>query len=287
MKLSLDFLEVMVMRTCNLSCNGCTTFSDLTYKGFTSWDTGKSWIEPWLDRIDIKAIGVMGGEPLINPEIRQWITGIRELLPNAQIRFVTNGLLLEKNWDIVSLLDKVGNSVLKISYHVNNPLLDNTIERIFNSYNWEPITEFGIDRYKNQNGTRFQIAKPTKFLKTFRNDYNNMMPHNNNPADAFDICVQQRCPLLYKGKIYKCGTLGLTPELIERMGNPNYEQWEKFIDSGLNTSCNEKDLDLFLKNFGKPHRFCAQCPSVVDNASIVDHLSTVEYKSNFHNHQNI
>ena len=279
MKPSLEFLEVMVMRTCNLSCAGCTTFSDLTYKGFVSWDTGKSWLDPWLERINLNAIGVMGGEPLINPEIRQWIKGIREILPHTQIRFVTNGLLLEKNWDIVDLLDEVGNSVLKISYHVNNPILDNTIERIFNSFQWEPVHEFGINRYKNQRGLRFQIAKPQSFFKTFKNQYHNMEPHNNNPADAFDMCVQQKCPLLYNGKIWKCGTLALTPELLERMGNPNTEMWEPYIDTGLLPSCETNKLDKFLNNFGKPNKMCAQCPDKKDTESIIDHLSTVSYKN--------
>jgi len=278
MKRSLEFLEVMVMRTCNLSCEGCTTFSDLIYKDYISWDTGKTWLLPWINKLDLQAIGVMGGEPLANPEIRQWLVGLREILPNTQIRFVTNGLLLDKHWDIVELLDSLGNTVLKISYHIASPSLDNTIDRIFAAYDWKPVKEFGIHRYKNQNGTRFQIAKPKKFFKTFRNDYKNMMPHNSDPVAAFDLCVQQRCPLLYKGKIYKCGTLGLTPELLERMNYPNMQQWEKYLDSGLDIDCDYTDLNKFIDNFGKPNKMCAQCPTAKDTDSIIDHLSTVTFK---------
>ena len=102
---NLEFLEVMLTSACNLSCHGCTTFSDLKHQGYVSWVDGKSWLEKWRTRLNIQAVGVIGGEPLMNPEIRDWIQGIRDLLPNAQIRFVTNGLLLKKHFDIVDLLD--------------------------------------------------------------------------------------------------------------------------------------------------------------------------------------
>lgn len=272
----------MIIRTCNLSCKGCTTFSDLTYKDYVTWKTGKQWLLHWLDRIEINAVGVMGGEPLVNPEIRQWLLGLRNLLPQAQIRFVTNGILLEKNWDIIDLIDSIGNSVLKISYHKDDPLLDNTIDRIFHCYDWQPVNEFGIERWKNSNGTRFQIARPTKFIQTFKNTYKNMMPHNSNPVQAFDICVQKKCPLLYNGKLYKCGTVGLTPDLLARMDYPNYTHWKKFVDSGLSFDCNQESLKLFVDNFGKPHKLCAQCPTTNDISSFIDHKENVLYKGNFY-----
>lgn len=274
----LEFLEIMVIRTCNLSCQGCTTFSDLKYQGYTTWQQGRAWLEPWLDRITLEGVGVMGGEPLINPEIRSWLVGLRELMPDTQIRFVTNGLLLDRHWDIVELLQQLGNTVLKISQHVSTPELDNTIQRIHKNYNWTPIEEYGIKRWQGANRTRFQISQPTQFLKTFRNDYTRMAPHNNQPKEAFDICVQKRCPLLYQGKIYKCGTVALTPELLDRFGRPNWNQWQPYLVEGLEHTCTDSDLQKFIDNFGKPHSLCRQCPSHHDLDSMIDHVSTVEFK---------
>jgi hypothetical protein len=277
-KPSLEFLEIMAIRGCNLSCQGCTTFSDLRHAGYATWETGKQWIEPWISRLDIQAIGLMGGEPLMNPELSAWLIGLRKLLPKSQIRFVTNGLLLEKHWDILNLLDDLGNCVFKISYHVADPKLDAIISKILADRVWEPITEFGINRWISSTGLRFQISKPAQFLKTFRGNYENMLPHNNLPARAFDICVQKKCPLLYQGKIWKCGTLALTPELLDRMGRPNYDQWIPFLDPGLASDCNGHDLDNFVKNFGYPNNFCRQCPSQLNTDSLIDHLTTVKFK---------
>jgi organic radical activating enzyme len=278
-KPSLEFLEIMLTSACNLSCHGCTTFSDLKHQGYVPWSQGKSWLEAWIPRLDIQAVGIIGGEPLMNPHIRDYIQGIRDLLPNAQIRMVTNGLLLNKHFDIVDLLDSVGNAVLKISHHVDDSGLNSTIDQIMQYKPWTPVTEFGINRFVSPSGLRFQIARPIQFVKTFKNEYENMMPHNNNPARAFEICVQKRCPMLLDGKIWKCGTLALTPRILQRMGSPNIDSWLPYIDPGLPADCDEKELQEFVDNFGKPNRACAQCPSTDDVESLIDHRSTVIFKN--------
>jgi len=276
--MKLEFLEVMLIRTCNLSCEGCTTFSDLSYQGYTTWAQGRKWLEPWIHRLELEGIGVIGGEPLINPEIREWLQGLRELLPHAQIRFVTNGLLLDRHWDVVNLLHRLGNSVLKISQHVTTPELASVIQHVHDSYDWQPVHEFGIDRWATTNQFRFQISQPKIFLKTFRNNYANMEPHDNAPADAFELCVQKRCPLLYNGRLYKCGTVALTPELLYRHNRPNWDQWQPYITQGLDPTCSASEIEQFVNNFGKPHMLCRQCPSSKDLVSLVDHGRTVVVK---------
>lgn len=274
----IEFLESMIIRSCNLSCEGCTTFSDLRWSGYVTWEQGRNWLEPWTKRLDIQAWGVMGGEPLMNPDLRSWILGVRELLPDAQIRIVTNGLLLEKHWWVVDLLHEIGNSVFKISYHLSDPVTDKNIDKILHQYAWKPIKEHGIDRWITDKDFRFQVSRPEQFLKTFRGSYHDMKPHDSDPAKAFEICVQKRCPMLYNGNIYKCGTVGLTPSLLERFDWPNKELWEPFIDPGLSPDCDDRALEKFILNFGKPHRLCRQCPSQKDLSSMIDHIVTVKRK---------
>jgi len=276
---TLPFLEVMVIRGCNLSCQGCTTFSDLPHAGYFTWGQGRQELEPWANRINLPAIGIMGGEPLMNPYLDTWLSGIRKLLPNSQIRLTTNGLLLEKNWHIFELMRDMENTVFKISDHVSDPKLTKTIEHIMSSYSWEPVKEFGIDRWKEKNKDfRFQVARPTRFFKTFLNDYASMAPHNNDPAQAFEMCVQKKCPLLQNGRLYKCGTIALTPNILERHGWPNKNLWTEFLDNGLGSDCEDQELEKFLNNFGLPHNLCRQCPSNKDLASILDHTTTVNFK---------
>jgi sulfatase maturation enzyme AslB (radical SAM superfamily) len=278
MKYDLEFLELMAINACNLACEGCTTFSDLRHQGYQTWAQAKQQLVPWLEKINIQGVGFMGGEPLMNPTIVDWIYGIRALMPETQIRFVTNGILLEKNWDVFTALDDVGNSVLKITKHIDHPAVTSAVQQVFNSTKWYPVKECGIDRWISPSGLRFQINSPTKFFKTFRGSYNNMQPHNNNPNDAFDLCVQKRCPMLYQGHLFKCGTLALTPDILKKHNDPNIDQWQDYITQGLSPNCSDIELLQFVNNFGKPHRLCRQCPSKNDVDSIVDHRSTVRFK---------
>ena len=107
MKLIIPFVETMAIQSCNLSCVGCTNYSDLIHKGYVSWNSIENDLKEWLEVIDIEDFGIMGGEPLLNPEIEQWIIGIRKLLPNSRIRFTTNGLKLHKNFLLVDLMHKL------------------------------------------------------------------------------------------------------------------------------------------------------------------------------------
>lgn len=275
-KLVLPFLETMITQSCNLSCLGCTNYSDLTHPGYASWAQEKHYIERWLDVLDIPDFGIIGGEPLINPELKQWIFGLRTLMPESQIRLTTNGLLLHKWPDLLQYFNDIGNCVFKITVHVNNPQLEQNILNIFKNNQWEPVVEHNISRWRNRNGVRLQINRPTVFLKTYANDYQNMAPHNNQPADAFSACIQKTCPLLYQGKIYKCSTSALLLDILNRFNRPNWEQWQPYIETGISHDSSRELIKEFLKNFNQPHRQCGQCPTNL-NAPL-NHLITVNKK---------
>jgi sulfatase maturation enzyme AslB (radical SAM superfamily) len=276
MRPTLPFVEMMATQSCNLSCAGCTNYSDVAHKGWVPWSRAQSEIEAWLARVDILDFGIFGGEPLLNPEIRQWIKGVRSLLPGAQIRFTTNGLLLGRNLDIVDLAADVGNIVFKIGVHVKDPALENTIQYVMERFDWQPVIEYGIDRFETGNRFRFQVSRPSVFWKTFQGSYADMRPHDSDPASAFEICCQKTCPLMYQGRIYKCSTVGLLRDTLSKFGRPNLDLWQNFLSNGIGPDCNDQDLDRFLSNFGQPHALCRQCPTRQDLDSRIQHLANVK-----------
>lgn len=274
----LPFVEIMITQTCNLSCAGCTNYSDLLHKGYLTWNEGKEQIEPWLARVDFPDFSILGGEPLMNPKIRDWIIGLRELMPESQIRLTTNALLLDRNFDIVDLLADIGNCVFKIAVHEQNEKIEQVINRVYDHFDWEPIFEYGIHRHQTKNNMKFYVRRPDYFYKSFQGPYNNMRPHSSNPADAFNVCCQQTCPLIYNGKIYKCSTSALLKDTLARFNNPNIEQWQPYLLDGLDLTCSDSELDKFLNNFGKPHSMCQMCPTKQDSKSILLHLDHVSRK---------
>lgn len=273
-KFQLPFVEMMVTQFCNLSCLGCSNYADLKHTGYVPWEQGRQEIQSWLPRLDIKEFGIMGGEPLINPELKTWIRGLRELLPDSPIRFSTNGELLDRHLDVVETAHEVGNFVFKITVHQNSERVEAVISRIFSMYDWEPVREFGINRYKTSRGLKFQINRPQTFIKTYRNDYANMLPFNSNPVDSFDICIQQTCPLMYQGRLYKCSTLGGLEDTLKRF-NIKDPSWNPYIGQYITPDSSDDDITAFLNNFGKPHRVCTMCPTAKDAESKILHYNNV------------
>jgi organic radical activating enzyme len=259
------FLETMATQACNLSCLGCTNYSDLPHKSYESWTDMQTTLKQWLDVIEIPDFGIMGGEPLLNPEIREWITGVRELMPGSQIRFTTNGLLLHKNLDLLDLVFETGNMVFKITQHHKTAQLEKTIEYIFQKYHWTPVHEYGIDRWISDNGVRFQLNTPERFIKTYRNSYDNMLPYESDPVKSFDICVQKTCPLLYQGRIYKCSTQALLKDTLIKVGSPNTEHWAPYLIDGISSDSPLSEIQRFIDNFGKPHGMCRMCPESTED----------------------
>jgi len=245
------------------------------YTGYIKWEDTKRQLENWLKVIELDDFGIIGGEPLLNPEIREWIVGVRSLMPDAQLRFTTNGLLLSKKFDIVDLLHEIGNCVFKITVHVDNKDLEDTINKIYKQYDFEPVNEHGINRFKTTNNFRFQVNRPKTFVKTYRNDYANMLPHDSNPIKSFDICVQQRCPLLYKGKIYKCSSIAMLNDTLTRFNKQDMGQWKEFVSyQGIAHDDDTANIQKFVDNFGKPESICKMCPTANDNESMIDHATS-------------
>jgi organic radical activating enzyme len=274
----LPFLETMITQVCNLSCHGCTNFSDLKHTGYVTWNQGQSWLQSWVSRIEILDFGIMGGEPMINPEWQQWVAGVRELMPDAQIRFTTNGLLLHRCPDILNFFEHIGNVVFKISVHVQDDELENTIKNFQTSRPWEEVEEHGIKRWRTKNNLRFQLNRPDWFYKTFRGTYQDMLPYDSDPIQAFDACVQQTCPLLHNGHIYKCSTSALTAEILKRHKNTHWDQWHQYLDTGIYPDCSELQLQAFLNNFGRHNAICGQCPTAAHTESKLNHYQTVVFK---------
>jgi hypothetical protein len=245
-------------------------------KGSIKWAQGKKWLTDWLERVDIPDFGIMGGEPTLNPECEQWIYGVRELLPNSQIRFTTNAVNFLNNSDVLDWCVDIGNTVFKFSIHQDLSYAQDSIDYVFRKYNWKPVTEYGINRWAGPNGARFQINAPQKFYKTYRGTFGNIRPHNNNPRESFDICVQQTCPLLYEGKVYKCSSIALLNRVLGDWKQPITDEWKPYTQyQGIGPDCNETELKQFINNFGKPHAICKMCPSKKDTGSIIDHRINV------------
>lgn len=275
----LPFLETMIVYGCNLSCLGCTNYSDYNVKGLVSWNQGQRWLEGWLKRVDIPDFGIIGGEPLMNPEVEDWIVGCRKLMPDSQIRFTTNGVLLHKRLQVIDTLMEIGNCVIKVSLHQPQEFYTQSVlQYLFNKATWNPVIEHGIPRWKSGNNIRLQISAPTKFIKTYLNDYATMLPHHSDPDKAFDACIQQTCPLLFENRIYKCSSIALLNRVLNdwKIQDTTWDFYKNY--QGLGTDCTDIVLEKFISNFGRAESICSMCPTENNLESIINHYGTTTTK---------
>lgn len=93
--INLDYIEFWATRHCNLNCKGCSSCSPI----MPEWFLDLQKLNDDLSRlkyleINILNINILGGEPLLHPDIIKIFQLVRKIYPSANISLMTNGLLL-------------------------------------------------------------------------------------------------------------------------------------------------------------------------------------------------
>lgn len=91
-------LEIQVAEHCNLNCASCTHFSPLAEPSFIDKDAFYLQLKKAnvIFQGNCKSLKIMGGEPLLHPEITQLLYLARQAMPEMKITLQTNGILLTK-----------------------------------------------------------------------------------------------------------------------------------------------------------------------------------------------
>ena len=117
MKSHLNYSEFYITNVCNYSCEGCNRFNNFKIKGFQQWDDYKDVYKKFSQRLTIKTIGIIGGEPFLNRDVLDWAKGLADIWPDSKIKIFTNGSRKydEKLLDL--LLKHQGRIQLDVSCH--------------------------------------------------------------------------------------------------------------------------------------------------------------------------
>ena len=115
----IKYVEFHITNVCDISCNNCNKFNNFNLKGSFRWNDVSSIYERWASILTFDEITIVGGEPLTNPDLPNWIAGIRRLWPDARLAVATNGVRLSKSPDAIRAMRE--NSVrLRLSIHAVN-----------------------------------------------------------------------------------------------------------------------------------------------------------------------
>jgi organic radical activating enzyme len=115
---ALRYSEFYITNVCNLNCDNCNRYNNLAFSGHYRWQDHSNEYQQWAKLITFKRLAILGGEPLLNPGFMDWLHGIAELWPDAEIDIVTNGTQLDR-WPTLyqELLSLGGRAYLEINQH--------------------------------------------------------------------------------------------------------------------------------------------------------------------------
>jgi organic radical activating enzyme len=264
MKHTINRLDIMIAYSCNVSCKGCISVSDIAREGIEPLKNIQQWIQYWSQLIDPKVVVLFGGEPLLHPRIFDLCDTVREHWPTAIIRLITNGYLFDRffagTWFDYEPME------IQISVHRKDheSLINQHIKQILSHRtNWT-IQQHGGDNHKQLQWTSGQFIIYKSIFKDFVQPYNvvngKMLGYDSDPAEAHAICGSPATPILYKGALYKCPPVA---NLMDLTGEDFY---------GYRPVTDVHGLTEFVQGIGCPESVCAWCPAQ-PQATVIDHFN--------------
>lgn len=179
----LSYLEYHVADHCNLNCKYCTHYSPLVpepvFTDFESFCRHLEQLKKWIP--DIGIIRVLGGEPLLNPQLGDFIAYTRRLYPASILTVVTNGLLIPRMSEELMETMRNNTAFLHISYY---PPMQERIgaAQAFLYEHQIPYTITALTREFNKTQT--------------------LTPQSD--EDFFYRCFQASCVCMHDGKLAPC-----------------------------------------------------------------------------------
>lgn len=231
----LQHLQFHVIDNCNLNCKRCQHFSNIANKdSFASYDD----IKRDFDRLqelfdDIRTIAILGGEPLLNPELPKYCYMIHEHFEHAQIEIITNGILVRQmNSELVRAV-RENNVLMNISYY---PILDDIIEDIVKFLKTNDM-HFHIGNRISEFSKRLTLEKQT-------DDIN----------EKYMLCRDSCCTTLRNGKIYPC----YLPATVH-VFNDTFRQNIDMVDEGINIYQQTVTGEFIVERLKTPFEICKHC----------------------------
>lgn len=117
-KYTLDYAEFYITNVCNLNCERCNRYNNYAFTGHYKWEDHAAEYIQWAELLDIEVIGILGGEPFTNPDIKNWISNVAKLWPNSKIILSTNGRYRKRIEEYMDFLESFNKQIiLEISWH--------------------------------------------------------------------------------------------------------------------------------------------------------------------------
>lgn len=312
---TVEYLDVVIIRSCQLNCPGCSTFSNrFEINGVENVDENVDALKFWAERISPKRLTIFGGEPLLHPKFMSWVRALRNAWPNQPIWVNTNGHYIDNLFDHINELfveHKNSPLLLSVSKHTAlNPygsLVDNLFDELLNRISKCKREKDGIDyfwRKRSGDGSKkfYTLSQRNDLTKkhllmTFCNQYQEpFVSHyqNTDPIlpwynydDSMSVTNHHDCHIkdyvqLYRGRLYKCPPRAVLNHTLETLHLQDNPQWASYYNDyqSIGINANEEDIAHWIAQQKLPENTCNMCgfANIETRFPVQEHLPKKFYK---------
>ena len=274
-------IEFYITNVCNIACPQCNRFNNFNFKGHQIWKDYEATYEAWATKIRLQKICILGGEPLLNPTICDWIYGINRLW-NKKVQILTNGTRLNHVPGLYKALQNFrseNGNWIGVSVHNANDMdrhfeegykfLQGNVKKFDGIRNTNTNDTWGADyALVDENRVRVHYWIENQFTKAaVQQDplTNRFILQNSDPQEAHDECsfVHHMCHHFIRGKLYKCGPVGIMPEFDNQHKFDISDEDRKLLHSYEPLAVEEfaQRGKQFIDNIDEVIDQCKFCPS--------------------------
>lgn len=238
----LEYVIINIVDHCNLKCKGCDHFACVADPYYVKFETIKNDVERLgkIFRNDyISQIAVMGGEPLLHPDLLNILKVVRDNFPYSTIRLTTNGLLLLNQDDTFWRVCRENDiTIVNTKYPIN---LD------FDAMKERAKRESVEFMYFEGTGDATVKTSFKKFIN---------LKGNSNPVESFSNChISNYGNFVMEGKFYGCPFICQSYRIFNEKFNQKLHITEKdYLDI-----YKVNDMQEIFDFCAKPKPYCRYC----------------------------
>jgi organic radical activating enzyme len=180
-----DYLESDVADHCNLRCKHCTHHSPYMDRGFYPLSEFQADIHRLANYMTVDTFRLLGGEPLLNPSLLEYIRVLRNSELSRNVSIATNGLLLDKcPQSIFDYIDAIDITIYPLGRYL--------VDKIMKS----------IERIRKKHSCAVNVYYKDEFIAQ---ELTKEILDQDVVDDIFKTCwIRKHCHALYRGFYFVC-----------------------------------------------------------------------------------
>jgi organic radical activating enzyme len=230
-------VDFYITNVCNLTCQNCNRFNNFDFRGWQRWSDYEDQYQQWGQLVKLTAVTIMGGEPFLNPTLKDWVQGINRIF-GVEVQILTNGTRFRHVPGLYQALLSDGSvhphNHIGVSLH--NPDQFESLKEDILYFLQAPVMIFPKGHKKNFWNSDYQFvdcngitinvytvdtfhsAAITQVQQINKQIQKLFVLHNSNPDLAHQNCgfATFKSYHFIRGKFYKCAPVALMPEFDQQ-----------------------------------------------------------------------